>query len=410
MAKYFLSHLIGCSFVPITNLKNHKMMLRILPFLLLPLLGLAQMNSKVEIPNVENTSSEKKPLLINRNAQYNLEEIKVRWKKAALENCLGVPCITTTVPGAPSGAVATVGNASASVAFTVPNDGGSAITGYTVTSNPLTPPVTGTTSPINVTGLTNGTAYTFTVVATNAVGNSVASAASAAVTPAAPFTCGTSTVSDVDNNSYNTVLIGTQCWTKQNLKVTKYNDGSAIPLDNTGGMDGITGGQTWSTRIAGAYTIHQNESSTGSFSSTYGGFLYNWYATTDARNICPSGWHVPTDGEWTSLIQFIDPSANASAVGGAAQSGFAGAKLKSSSTLWIGVAGTDDYGFTVLPGSQRQEDATFGGTGSSALFWSSTSDGTTGNSFYRFLFNLNNAVARGARGKMAGFHVRCLKD
>ena len=73
----------------ITNLKNHKMMLRILPFLLLPLLGLAQTNSKVEIPNVENTSSEKKPLLINRNAFYNLEEIKVRWKKAALENCGG---------------------------------------------------------------------------------------------------------------------------------------------------------------------------------------------------------------------------------------------------------------------------------------------------------------------------------
>ena len=268
----------------------------------------------------ENTTGEKQPLEIKRNATYNLEEIKVRWKKAALENCSGVPCVTA----------------------------------------PL-------------------------------------------------FTCGTGTISDYDGNPYETVLIGTQCWTKQNLKVTKYNDGSAIPLDNTGGMNGFTGSQTWSTQIAGAYTIHENESSTGSFASTYG-FLYNWYAATDARNICPSGWHVPTDGEWTSLIQFIDPSANASAVGGAAQSGFAGAKLKSSSTLWIGGAGTDDYGFTVLPGSQRQEDGSFGSTRSSALFWSSTSDGTTGNSFYRFLFNLNNAVARGARGKMAGFHVRCLKD
>jgi uncharacterized protein (TIGR02145 family) len=78
MAKYFLSHLIGCSFVAITNLKNHKMMLRILPFLMLPLLGFSQTNSKVEIPIEGTTTSEKKPLEINRNAQYNLEEIKVR--------------------------------------------------------------------------------------------------------------------------------------------------------------------------------------------------------------------------------------------------------------------------------------------------------------------------------------------
>ena len=71
------------------------MKLRILYLLMLPLLGLAQTNSKVEMPMVENTISEKQPLEIKRNATYNLEEIKVRWKKAALENCPGVPCTTS---------------------------------------------------------------------------------------------------------------------------------------------------------------------------------------------------------------------------------------------------------------------------------------------------------------------------
>ena len=126
MAKYFLSHLIEWSFVAITNLKNHKMMLRILPFLMLPLLGLAQTNSKVEIPIEGTTTSEKKPLEINRNATFNLEEIKVRWKKAALENCSGVPCVTFSAPGPCSSIVATPsGPSSASISFVPPtSDGG----------------------------------------------------------------------------------------------------------------------------------------------------------------------------------------------------------------------------------------------------------------------------------------------
>ena len=115
--------------------------------------------------------------------------------------------MTTAVPGSPNGVIVSVGNASASVAFVAPtNNGGSAITVYTVTSNPGNISATGATSPINLTGLVNGTAYTFTVVATNAVGSSVASSASTAVTPAV---CPTSTVTDVDGNIYNTVAIGT---------------------------------------------------------------------------------------------------------------------------------------------------------------------------------------------------------
>jgi uncharacterized protein (TIGR02145 family) len=172
--------------VTITNLKNHKVMLRILPFLMLPLLGLSQTNSKVEIQNVGNITGEKKPLEIKRNAFYNLGEIKVRWKKAALENCPGVPCLTFSAPGPCSSIVATPsGPSSVSVSFVPPTfDGGSPITGYivTATSTPSAPAkrkttaaiitVSGTSSPIVVTGLVLGVNYIFTVLATNAVGPS----------------------------------------------------------------------------------------------------------------------------------------------------------------------------------------------------------------------------------------------
>ena len=381
-------------------------MLRILPFLLLPLLGLSQTNSKVEIPNVENTSSEKQALEIRRNAFYNLEEIKVRWKKAALENCPGVPCITTTVPGAPSGAVATVGNASASVAFTVPNDGGSAITGYTVTSNPLTPPVTGTTSPINVTGLTNGTAYTFAVVATNAVGNSVASAASSAVTPAPTFIPCPLTILDVDNNSYTLVTIGSQCWTNSNLKVTKYNDNTAIPLDATGGSSGTS--LSWSV-TTGAYTIYGNESSTGANATNYG-FLYNWYAATDSKKICPTGYHVPTDAEWTIMIQALDPSQLVNSTNvltfTGSQSALAGTVMKSTSTLWNG---TNTSGFSGLPGGYRNGNGSFSFISSYAFFWSATESGSS-NAWSRYLVSSLGSVSRSNGVKSVGASVRCLRD
>ena len=114
------------------------------------------------------------------------------------------PVAPNSFPGPPTAVVATAVNASASVAFVAPaNNVGIAITGYTVTSSPGGISATGATSPINVTGLTNGTPYTFTVVATNAIGNSVASSASTAVNPVAPFVFGTSTITAVDGNVCN---------------------------------------------------------------------------------------------------------------------------------------------------------------------------------------------------------------
>ena len=373
------------------------MKVRFLPFLMLPILGMAQANSNGEVPLGGNTSSERQTLEIKRNASFNLEEIKVRWKKAALENCQGAPCSAITAPGAPTGVVATVGN-SVSVSFVAPtNNGGRAITGYTVTSNPGNITASGTTSPIIVTGLTNGASYTFTVIATNEVGNSVSSSTSTAVKS---FTCGTGTISDNDGNPYETVLIGTQCWTKQNLKVTKYNDGSNIPE--------IPGSGTWdNTIVTGARTVYADLPSN---LSTYG-YLYNWYSATDSRKICPTGWHVPTDGEWTTLIQFIDPMANASTTG--PQSTTAGGNLKSISTLWNTATppspGTDNYGFSALPGGFRYLDGSFQDIRNISFFWSTT-DYPSNDAWNRNLNFGSSDVNKYNYLKSLGGSIRCLKD
>ena len=265
---------------------------------------------------------------IQQNATYNLEEIKVRWKKAALENCPGVPCIV--VPPPPS------------------------------------------------------------------------------------FTCGTSTISDIDGNSYNTVSIGTQCWTKENLKVTKYNDGTAIPNSATGGSVGTS--RTWQDLTTGAYTIYANESSSDANATNYG-FLYNWYAAvgivtnlgSPTKNICPIGWRVPTDGEWTSLIQFIVPSETLGTSPGI-QSTTAGTLMKKNDTLWTFNTGNNTSGFSALPGGYRNFDGSFFNGRYVAFFWSATDVG--GNfAWYRYLYDVDFTVLRKSDyDKSVGASVRCLRD
>ena len=211
------------------------------------------------------------------------------------------------------------------------------------------------------------------------------------------FTCGTSTLSDIDGNSYNTVLIGTQCWTKENLKVTKYNDGTVIP-DSTN--------STFGTAAIGARTEYVGVSG---YVGTYG-YLYNWYAATDLRKICPTGWHVPTDGEWTSLIQFTVPTETVSATAYGTQSPNAGGKLKSS-TLWTASPpseGTDNFGFTALPGGYRYIDGIFYDIRLIAFFWSATENANK--AWYRGLGYNSSNVFRVDNFKGVGGSVRCLRD
>ena len=222
--------------------------------------------------------------------------------------------------------------------------------------------------------------------------------------------CGSvSSVSDIDGNSYNTVSIGDQCWTKENLRVRRYNDNTEIKFDKSGGTAGNLSGQTWSGLTYGAHTLYEYDS-TGGNSSILGafGYLYNWYAakgiatsgSTVYKNICPTGWHVPTDSSWTTLTTYL---------GGES---VAGGKMKLFGTsLWYSpnTFATDESGFTAFAGGYRSSNGSFNSILYYAIFWSATESNNRGwiRSLYYFDGNVNrNDIFI----KSFGASVRCLKD
>jgi uncharacterized protein (TIGR02145 family) len=224
------------------------------------------------------------------------------------------------------------------------------------------------------------------------------------------FTCGT-TISDIDGNSYNTVLIGAQCWTKENLRVRRYNNGTSMLFDTTGGSGGSS--STWQNLTRGAHTIYAHDSTATTPSNlTKYGYLYNWYAAkgistggtilpNDTLRICPTGWHVPTDTEWTTLTTEL---------GGES---VAGGKLKSIGTVsyWSSQsAGTDNSsGFSALPGGYRDFNGSFNNLSNSAVFWRAT-EVNANNAWSSRLEHNSDDVSRISYEKQLGASIRCLKD
>ncbi len=207
-------------------------------------------------------------------------------------------------------------------------------------------------------------------------------------------------VKDIDNNRYDIITIGTQTWMAENLKTTRYNDGTLIPP--------ITDEMAWITASndgAPGYCWYDNAASN---LITYG-VLYNWYAidtlSNGDKNVCPTGWHVPTDVEWDVLRDFVDPSASGN-------NNISGGKMKEAGFAhWESpnAAGTNESGFVGLPGGSRFTDGTFSDIGNFGVWWSSTEDGIT-TAWDRSLHYLVVNVARGNPGKGNGFSVRCLRD
>lgn len=200
------------------------------------------------------------------------------------------------------------------------------------------------------------------------------------------------TVNDIDGNMYKTVTIGNQIWMAENLKTTKYNDGMAIPL--------VTDNAAWTNRdsialTTPAYYWYDNDSTT---KKTYGA-LYNGYAVKTGK-LCPNGWHVPDDAEWSELTTYL---------GG---EDVAGGKLKETGTdHWQSPnkGATNESGFTALPGGYRTMNGNFyyinGGSG----WWSSTKYNST-YSWSRGMHSDTEHVSRGANELPNSLYVRCLKD
>jgi uncharacterized protein (TIGR02145 family) len=276
--------------------------------------------------------------------------------------------ITTDVSGITQTTVTTGG--------TISNDGGVTITERGIVFGTSTNPTTSNTKitsgsgtvsfSINITSLTPNTTYYIRSYAINGVGTGYGNQQSFR-------TINSQTITDIDGNNYNTVQLGFQVWMNENLKTTRYSDGASA-----------------------AWKYYNNDES----NNTIYGKLYDGWTALDPRGICPTGWHVPSDSEWTTLTTYL---------GGG---NVAGGKMKSMGlAYWSSpnTAATNESGFSALPGGFHNHIVAFNYFGTQAYFWSSS--GLVANSaWFRVLdYNTGN-IYRNGDNNGYGLSIRCLKD
>ncbi|MBM3912519.1 MAG: hypothetical protein FJ350_05870 [Sphingomonadales bacterium] len=320
--------------------------------------------------------------------------------------CLNAPTVTTD-------SVSGVSSSGATVHGQVSSDGGTRVRERGACYGTSTGPTVGNSRALSgfgtgsysaaISGLSHSTQYYTRAYATNAVGTAYGNEVSFTTLVAIPQPCpGVSTVTDIDGNVYQGIQIGTQCWTQSNLKVSKYRNGDNIPtgLSNS----------AWQNTTSGAYAIYNNNP----VNDGLYGKLYNHYAVTDSRGLCPTGWHVPSDGEWKVLTKYLDPTADTNSTSFTAST-TAGGALKSTATQptpggWISpnTGATNSSGFTALPGGHRNFLGGFSLMTESGCWWSSSvSSGSL--AWFRIL-DYDGPIHRFTFNRTYGFSVRCCRD
>lgn len=294
-----------------------------------------------------------------------------------------IPTLTTTNPSA-------TGTTTGASGGNITNDGGSAVTTRGVcwntaanptTANSKTSDGTGTgTFSSTLSGLIPNTRYHVRAYATNSVGTAYGADLTFFTDPVS--------VQDFDNNTYSVIRIGTQLWTKENLKTTHLNDGTVIPL--------VTGGSEWNNLTTPGYCWYSNNIAN---KDPYGA-LYNWHSVNTGK-LCPTGWHVPSDNDWLIVENYLGGSSPA------------GGKMKEAlyeHWTFPNTGADNQSNFTALPGGWRSEGGTFEFINNYGFWWTSTGYDASNAWFRRIQYDQDKVFRSSLGQKKYGMSIRCLKD
>jgi uncharacterized protein (TIGR02145 family) len=215
-------------------------------------------------------------------------------------------------------------------------------------------------------------------------------------------------IKDFDGNSYGTVSLGTQCWMTKNLVTCHYRDGATVPL--------VTLAATWSGLSTGARCYYNNDSAT--YKATYGG-LYNWYTTQTADSLCPTGWHIPNDAQWTILTTWLsahlygcaNPYTGTDIAKSMASIYTDCWTLDNSDNCAVGKStpANNSSGLTMRPSGERKSDGAFNNISDYGYWWASTANDAS-TAWKRFLSYNTPYVVGTPTNKAYGFSVRCVKN
>ena len=328
------------------------------------------------------------------NTPYYIRAYATNSVGTAYGNQLTFTTLAISIPTVTTDSVTNITQTTATSGGNVTSDGGATVTVRGVCWNTSTNPTTanshttdgsGTgTFVSNLTGLIPNTFYYIRAYATNSIGTAYGDELT--FTTQSVFNCGIDSI-NYSGQYYTTVFIGTQCWFQENLNVGTRINGSQDQSDNS---------------IIEKYCYNDLESNC----DVYGG-LYLWnemmqYSTTPGvQGICPTGWHLPTDGEWTTLTDYL---------GGIS---VAGGKMKETGTAhWSppNTGATNSSGFTALPGGYRNYVGSFNYLTYNAFFWSSSHYGATSAWSRSLYYNFEYVTRDYYNNTLYGFSVRCLQN